>query len=432
MNNTLRCGAAIGDITPMPEELPGLEALQRRTFGGVLDPLHVRAITLNNGEEHVVIVCYELDKAPYPLEYSREISERFGIAEEGIFMLAVHAHAVPITGDRKYDGPNNIDQKPEYVKKATHAYEKRIHDILMDTVGNALASEERVKVGWGRGKSYINVDRRSKYIYQDEKGKEHTVIAVGADPTKEIDHTVTVLRMDRADGTPAAFLVNYPVHCTVMHGNTAWGGRMGISSDIAGRISMNMERAFPGSVCIWTSGAAGNINPLMQCELDYPDPVTGKPVMEYMPGNVKGLLNTMAGIHFRDVLSVAEKIECSEESVTIRNRSGLCVSEGKEGSYEVRLHMMRFGNMAILAPSGELYSSYAVRLMERIGTNHLMIISHDCSNAYNTGYIIDPETLEEGECELPGSGDRGNIRPEKFLPVFLNYAEKMYGSLFAD
>ena len=98
MKNQLFCGAAAGDITPLAEELDGLEALMRKKFGGILDPLHVRVIALKNGKEQVLFVCFELDKAPYPMEYRKEISEKFRIPEKAIFMLAVHAHAVPITG----------------------------------------------------------------------------------------------------------------------------------------------------------------------------------------------------------------------------------------------------------------------------------------------------------------------------------------------
>lgn len=461
----LMCGAAIGDITPKNEELDGLEALQRRKFGGIIDPLSVRAISLRSGDTRLLLVCFELDKAPYPFAYIREISDRFDIPEDNIIFTAVHCHAVPVTGDRIYDGPNNIAGKPDFVKDTTHRYEARIHDIVMDTIRRAVEGEQPAILHAGHGESYINLDRRCLYAFTDEDGQDHELIALGQDRSAPVDRIVSVLRFDSSIPgcrEPIAVLVNYPVHCTVMHANSALNGKVGITSDIAGEVSRLMERRYPGTVCMWTSGAAGNINPAMQCELTYPDPVTGRPNQEMMPGDTTAMLRNIAMQHFADVFRTveaaggedsadqtaegrpdgpspihpSERTDCSGPSadspsvLPVGSRVCLCRSEGIHSPYEVRLHMLRIGNTAVLTASGELFSSYTEALSSVIPREHLIVMNHDCSVAFPCGYIPDEESLRTGECWLPGVGKDHNIIPERFKEQFLADTEKMYRELF--
>ena len=431
MKNQLFCGAAAGDITPLAEELDGLEALMRKKFGGILDPLHVRVIALKNGKEQVLFVCFELDKAPYPMEYRKEISEKFRIPEKAIFMLAVHAHAVPITGDRIYDGPNNIDRKPKEVVDGTHAYEKRIHEVVMQTVAEAVRQLQPAYMKITETESYINVDRRKSYTTWDSARNKHEITAIGNDPTKPVDHTLTVVSFETLEGKKIAVLLHYPVHCTIMHGNTAMDGKMGISSDLAGKTSALMENEYPGAVCMWISGAAGNINPVMQCEMTYPDPETGKPKLEYLPGDTTAMLRNLGAVHYCDVLEGLGKKGSKEQTAAPIHATELCRSEGKRGEYIVRLHMMKLGILYVLSVSGELYGSYAEKIKSRLHVPYLLVVNHDCSNAYDSGYIADVETMRAEAVELPGAGKQANIIPENFEVALMRDIEKLYQKLLA-
>lgn len=426
MEDQLLCGAAVGDITPKDEELSGLEALMRKKFGGILDPLHVRVIFLKNGVEQALFVCFELDKAPYPGKYIKEISDEFQIPETSIFMLAVHAHAVPITGDRIYDGPNNIDQKPLEVVETTHAYEKRIHEVVMNTVRNALMQLQPVSMKVSTTESYINTDRRRTYITTDADGVRHEILGIGNEPLKEIDHTLTEISFQTKEDRNLAVLLHYPVHCTIMHGNSAMYGKMGISADLAGRTSTLVEKRFPGAVCMWISGAAGNINPVMQCEMTYPDPESGRPMLEYLPGDMTGMLRNLSNIHYKDVMEGLIRTDFTEDAPEPVHAVKLCQSEGKREDYVVRLHMMKLGQLYFLSVSGELYSSYVEKLKERLKLSNLIVINHDCSNDYDSGYIPDVETLKAEKVQLPGVGENMNMVPQKFEEALLRDAEVLY------
>lgn len=56
----------------------------------------------------------------------------------------------------------------------------------------------------------------------------------------------------------------------------AWG----ISGDVAGRISTWLEEAYPGTVAIWSSGAAGDVDPVLFNAVLYPDHRDGSYVKE--------------------------------------------------------------------------------------------------------------------------------------------------------
>ena len=78
------------------------------------------------------------------------------------------------------------------------------------------------------------------------------------------DRTVAALRFEDLEGRPIAFFVNYALHCCLMFQNNFDGkGGMGISGDVAGRISTWLEEAYPGTVAIWSSGAAGDVDPVL-------------------------------------------------------------------------------------------------------------------------------------------------------------------------
>jgi len=127
---------------------------------------------------------------------------------------------------------------------------------MEDTVDSAMRSVKPAVLRAGSGQSLINVDRKQWYFFE-ENGQPVSVLSLGSNRNTQIDHTVTVLRFDYEDGCPAAFFLNYPVHCSVMHGNSCCDGKMGISPDIAGSVSSALESKYPGSVALLDKRCCG-------------------------------------------------------------------------------------------------------------------------------------------------------------------------------
>ena len=84
--------------------------------------------------------------------------------------------------------------------------------------------------------------------------------------------------------------------------------------------------------------------------------------------------------------------------------------------YEVRMHLLKIGDLALIGASGELYSSLGTALKAASDAGETVIINHDCSLMVPSGYIFDDETLERDiRHSLPGRKScfmaRGYIRP---------------------
>jgi hypothetical protein len=76
-------------------------------------------------------------------------------------------------------------------------------------------------------------------------------------PTAPVDPTVSVMRVDTAEGKPLAILVNYACHPLVFGPDN-----LQYSADFPAAMTRTVERAFAGQpVCFFLQGAPGDINP---------------------------------------------------------------------------------------------------------------------------------------------------------------------------
>ncbi len=90
------------------------------------------------------------------------------------------------------------------------------------------------------------------------------------------------------------------------------------------------------------------------------------------------------------------------------------VGEGVD-PYEIRLHLVRIGDVALYGFSGELYSSLGMRLKEISPLKNTVFINHDASLMARSHYIFDDKTLACGMAAiLPGAEHphAARLRPE--------------------
>jgi neutral ceramidase len=444
--NCLVCGAARARITPSADLIPNLRGLGDALFGGVLDDIFVRAIALGHAGNRALLVAFDLDKAPHPAENLAKISGRTGIPEENIFFFSIHTHTAPVTGYRPEEPVNDVQRKPPEVQEASARYEQQVSDATLKVVDEAVGDMRPARMGYAYEKSYINVNRSQDYEYTDEKGELHSECCLGVNFAAPVDRTLFVMKFEAMDGLPMAFFMNYPVHNCVMIGNKCCGGKMGISGDIGGTVSRFLEERFAGSTAIWSSGAAGDVNPLMMNEIDYPDPSTGRMVQGKMSGGEASLLMTMATRHFADVMKAIRKIVCTSEAAPIigmvdwsfipgRNvvvrddgTTEIAVGDGVD-PYEIRLHLVKLGNVALYGFSGELYSSLGRRIKEISPMENTILINHDASLMARSGYIFDDETLaRDTSNRLPGHGN-SHMLPGYVLESLEKHTLEMFEKL---
>ena len=402
------CGVSKKKITPPAQMLENLHGLGNITFSGVLDDLFVRVLVLGNEQERLLFVVFDLDKAPYPERYLPMLAELAHVPEKNILLASIHTHTAPLTGWRPSEGPNFILRKPEYVQAAIHEYEEFLEKSVCEAVQEALAVRRKARIGFGTGESYVNINRLQDYFVRDADGNVHIHVGLGQNPAAPVDHSLHVLKIEDLDGHMFACLTNYAVHNCVMIANRCGedGGTL-LSSDLGGNVSQLIEENYPGCVALWTSGAAGDVNPILSNEIFYPDPQTGAQTAYTLPAGGQAplmMLRVLAARHYADVVRVLDNINCNEETVPVCGMVQWAEMPSKgEQPYQIRVHLMKLGQIALWGVSGELYSSIGKVVAESLSGGTHLIVNHDASLIANTGYIYDDKTLErDREGTLPG------------------------------
>lgn len=416
MKHPLLCGSGKANMTPSADLIPKLPALMGMHFSGVIfDELFVRTIAIQNEETTVLIVSFDLDKAPNPEENLDFITREFGIPTENILYFGVHTHTAPITGVRLHEKRNSKVTQPADVQAAMNAYEAFVQKQMCEAISGALDSLCPAKIGWAMGESYINTNRYQDFEVRQPYGSVHICCSLGVDPTGVVDSSLFVWKAETLSGKPIAFFVNYAVHCCTMIGNDSDGkGGVGISGDIAGVVSQMIEQRF-GGVAIWSSGAAGDVNPIMMNQYYYPDPVTGAAAEYPAEGCFAACaaLKLLSTRHFADICRVIPGIRCETTQAQLRSACGLVRTPKRQwrngihtvcenSRYEVRVHPVVVGDVLLCGIGGELYTTLGWAIQRASHLAHSCIINHDACLMGSAGYICDDRTIERCEKNLPG------------------------------
>lgn len=439
MEHKLLCGAAKKCITPSEALLPRLYGLMGRTFCSVLDDIFLRVIALSDGENKALIVSFDLDKAPRPEENLKALRETTGIPEENILYFGIHTHTAPLCGPRPaFEAP-----KDEDTAAATADYEAFVQEQLLCAAKEALAALRPARLGTGRGDSYLNVNRNQHYIVKGTDGKEYDLIGLGADPLGEVDRSMFVLKIESLEGETIALFVNYAMHNVVMICNEPLGdGRVGISADVGGNVSRCLEELY-GGVAVWSSGAAGDVNPIMMNQYYYPDPITGvqceEKIHEYQ--GAVGMLKIMVGRHVEDVKNILRTLCCEETETALGGAVAWSETEteGDNPSLRIRLQALRIGNLGFMGAGGELYTTLGRAVREASPMADTVVINHNASLLHDCGYVLDDAALARAHVKAPGiergafipGGNRAVNIPGTVKPSLEKHSREMFGGLNA-
>lgn len=403
MNNQLYCGAAKINITPSPQLLPYMFGLMGQQYGRVHDELFLRVLALRCGETSALIVVYDLDKATNPESWTKLLEQETGIPAGNILYLAIHTHTAPLTGYRPFEGNNFIGRKPAQVQEKVRAYEDFLLEQLLTAAREAVASMVPAKMGYGTGKCYIGVNRCRQYDVKGDDGQILPSMNIGIDPEGIADPTLLTVRFEDLSGQPIAFFTNYGVHCVAAFLNTCDDGKAFLSSDIGGTVSKEMEKEYPGSVALWTSAPAGDINPAQMIQTFYPDPDTGAPIQRCIKGEdaADTILKGMAYRQLAAIRQTLRRVTCDIETAPIR--TGIQWARTKyaedgftsenptfDKDYEIRTHLLQIGPLALIGIDGELYTSLGQAMKAVSPVKDTFVVNHECSLLLNNpGYVMD-------------------------------------------
>ena len=434
MANQLYCGAAKVDITPAEEEVSGLFGLMGIPYAGIIDRLAARIIALASGEDRAMIVAFDLDKAPNPKTWLPELAAHTGIREESILYFGTHTHSAPLTTIR----PRERNQATPEQRANMDRYEAVLHEKLIRCADEALANLRPARMGCAYGESFVNVNRNADFVYTDENGNRYPFVNEAMNWGAPVDRTVLAIRFEDLEGNPIAFFTNYAMHCCLMFLNNYDGsGSMGISGDIAGNVSRLVEEKYPGSVAVWSSGAAGDVDPVLFNVFIYPDPKDGHCVKEPIESWKTSLqqLNMIVGWHFKDICTTIDKIECNQETAELA--SALEWSEtpsNDEDPYRIRVQAFRVGEAVLFGIGGELYNSFGRRLRDISRAKYTAFINHNASLIEDAGYILDDDTIARAKQDAPVPhmipGGRTKARPGCVGPSLEKLTSQLTDKLF--
>ncbi len=381
---------------------------------GVYASMYVRALALRNEDITFVIIVSEFGNG------SRELpdraSEKYGIPKENLIFTNIHNHAGPYMG-----GPGGPDD-PRF------AYNKFYDDQVMTVIGEALDALRPARLGYGEGKSYINVNRD----LQLEDGSWSQ-----ADNYEgPSDKTLAVIKIEDMDGKLIAAMLN---HCT--HANLTFlcrdeDGKSKTCGDFPGFCCDYLEKRYGGdAVFLWTSGAAGDQNaiPCFRGEPHY----TGEDLTNFCaPYGLGYKYSQYVGeYHAHDALKVLKEIVCDEYEAELKCTSTMIEFDGqklpegvddklqtlkaqnsvkiveqlypdlvKDGRIIDRtlvepvptgekipseMRLICIGDIAIVTSEAELYNEIGTLLKENSPSAKTVIVTHVAGPGHKVGYVQD-------------------------------------------
>ena len=236
------------DFTPLEGYMPG-EGLPFWANGEPRCPLCANAAALGNGQETVILIS--ADQLDFETEYADEmrarISAETGIPVSHILLAATHIH----TGASKHTENSHAPGEPDVADYT----DKCVVDAAVQAFRNMKPG---FSLGTGKGQ-----ERRMSFN-RDCIMKDGSIVSIPGKGAKDriagylgpVDYDVHVMRIDRADHTPAAFLVNYANHPD--NDNTA---RKHFSSDFPGFLRQNLQMFYGKDLTVlFFNGPCGDVN----------------------------------------------------------------------------------------------------------------------------------------------------------------------------
>ena len=242
---TLHAAAAQVDITP-PQGLPMYGYFERikkhQVAAGTLDPLCARVLVLEAGDQRAALVTLDL---------GRTFDESWLDRLRNSARQTSHIDQLIVTASHTHSGPNILDIYPD---DHAPAWQAVTLNKVAEAIRQAVLHLESVRLGTGYGEVRIGYNRRQ--VHSDNSV---TMLWSNPDrtPTIPVDTTVSVIRVDRLDGTPLAILVNYACHPVVFGADN-----LQYSADYVAAMVDTVTAAFPGRpICLFLQGGDGDINP---------------------------------------------------------------------------------------------------------------------------------------------------------------------------
>ena len=206
----------------------------------------VTALALSDGQQKFVMVDFDQISVDGFTSALDQAAAELKMPVENIRLAASHTHAGPLLSLER--GPAGADLSK--YERPYEQYRTRVRDQIVKAIRGAHENLQPAHLGAARGVGSININRRVR-------GTATSPPAVGRNPQGLVDRELIVARLDDAEGRPMAILANFQAHGTVL----GYENKLA-SPDWVGFARNTVEDAFPGALCLYFQGAAGNQGPI--------------------------------------------------------------------------------------------------------------------------------------------------------------------------
>lgn len=419
--------AGFSRVVINPDNGVGIEGyfIIRKTEG-ILDDIEINSLALEDNGKRVVMMSCDLCfiRQRYMDDLRKAISIETNLPMDQIFVSCTHTHTGPIVANDDADALIN-------------AYYPKLKAKLIEGAKAALMDLKPAKVGW-KISHVPNMSHGRRFLMKD--GTTATNPGHGnPNAVKEVsivDDRVNVVRYDR-EGGDTIVTVNYGNHPDSVGGNK-------ISADYPGFLRRTVERALPGTKCIYFNGAEGDIGfidiwakegDLNGTFNDFDNVLRGYAHSRHYGQCLAGcVLQVYEKVnYFEPHLTILEKVmqipsnmpkpeemeqahyindmhqkdrdselpyKAMELTTVVAEAERMCKLEHGPESFPVRLAAVSLGDIVYLGIAGEPFTGIGLSLKETEGYRLIMPI---CNANGAEGYYPMKENYDEGGYETRSS-----------------------------
>ncbi len=387
----LRAGVAKASITPPASEYPYVVP-REKPFVGVHDDTFARALVLDDGATRVVIVSLELTAVPDPEAIARAVADAATVPVANVMVTASHTHNHPLVF---YHGAATPSQQRQI---------DQVRTASIDAVRRAVAGLQPARIGWVRGKAYVNINN----------GEESAGTKV-ADPLGSSDKSLDIVRVQSAGRAPIALLLNYANHGEVLFRSVTKDGGYEVSGDLPGAVSRYLEGEKGAPVVLFTSAAEGDQLPLFKSlepagTLPGADQGAGAWTLldvqarRLAAAAIETLARMPAGTADAPISVATGAVTCPGQKFNVERLSGKLLGTTGTAPVTIPLTVFRFGGFALAGVTADIASNIGVAIKKASPVADTTVVT---MLAGSVGYV-----LNDAAYANPGHGAIGSpVKP---------------------
>ena len=423
-NLNLTIGAARVKID-IPDEFFPYTSIRGRYYTGQRDDIYVRCILVDNTEERALIVSMEIGDLGDIDAWLERVSREADVPADNIFLTVTHNHESPHVSD-SHNQPVGDEEK-------TKLFGELVWNATQEAVRLSKENMKPGRIGYGTGECDINVNR-------DLIVGSRSIMA--PNPRGIADKTVAVVKFEDLDGKPLAFFINYPVHACVMFDVAIKDGGMFVTGDLPGETSKYIEERYGNEVvALWTSGAAGDLNPKFMARQPTFDS-EGNFVRHNAGEGGYLLVRLQAEYLANEVLNVSEEITRLSSTPIIKGIQRKYMVPGQKKTedpfnvtsdyqyqdgdpVELHLSVLLLHNIALVGVPGEPVCSIGMKVKEALPFRNVVLVAH-CNGSMS--YMSDEFGFENRTFEAVVSHFKRGVAEKVLIDYSLELIDELLGN----